>query len=688
MDFFNKAAVFSDETSQFVNPVSAREGEKVTLTIRMAREQKARVFFVMGDNELDIREMERASSDNLFDYYSCSLAIGGEPFRYYYRIEFGEETFFFNKLGVRGGVSPHFNFRFVPGHFIPDWARGAVMYQIFPDRFMNGDKSNDVVRHEYAYLGKTALACEWGSDVSQSGDFCNFYGGDLQGIMDRMGYIKELGIEVIYLNPVFVSPSSHKYDIQDYDHVDPHLGRLVNDGGDPLRFEKIDNRQATKYRLRTTDKENLEASNGLFADFMELARENGIKVILDGVFNHCGCYHKWMDVPGFYKESGGGGGPGAFHAQDSPYHDYFLWHAGGIWPGNTHYDAWWANTNHPKLNFEASQELFDYMLGIGKKWASPPYSIDGWRLDVAADLGQSPEMNHRFWRAFYDGVKEANPDAIILAEHYGDPSPWLNAREWDTVMNYDAFMEPLTWFLTGVDKHSEKTAPSLKGDALAFEESMRHNMAFLNVNALQSAMNQLSNHDHSRFFTRTNGATGRLHTVGPRAAEAGVDINVMMEAVVFQMTWPGSPCVYYGDEAGLMGWTDPDNRRPFPWGKEDKTLLGLHKALIALRKKLPVLRHGSVDFLWTNRDFLSFGRWDRASKAIVLLNNNKNSVDVMVPVWKTGITHGYLECAISTGGGGFREGGDRAYVSLGELRLTVPGQTGMVFAGAFEPKGE
>ena len=682
MNFFNKSAVFSDETEQFVSPINANAGDAVKFSIRVAREQKLSVVLMMDEVGHESYEMEKTSSDNLFDYYTAEVVLKKLPIRYYYKIEFLSDTFYYNKQGIRANLAPHYNFRFVPGLSIPDWARGAIMYQIFPDRFFNGDKINDVVRHEYAYLGKTAMFCEWGSDIAPSGDFCNFYGGDIQGIMDKMEYLSDLGIEVIYLNPVFVSPSSHKYDIQDYDHVDPHFGKIVSDGGSALSFEKINNVHATKYRKRTTEKDNLEASNKLFADFMDIAHKHGIKVILDGVFNHCGCYNKWMDVPGFYKDVDGG--KGAYHAEDSPYHKYFLWHAGGKWPKNDHYDAWWANTNHPKLNFESSQELFDYMIGIGKKWVSPPYNVDGWRLDVAADLGLSPEMNHKFWRAFYDAVKQANPQTIVLAEHYGDPSAWLNAGEWDTIMNYDAFMEPITWFLTGVDKHSEKSIPSLKGNALAFEEAMRHNMALLNINALQSAMNQLSNHDHSRFLTRTSGATGRLHTVGPRAAEAGVNKDIMMEAVVFQMTWPGSPCVYYGDEAGLMGWTDPDNRRTFPWGKEDKTLLGLHKALIAMRKKLPVLKYGSVDFLWTNQDFLSFGRWDNNAKAVVLINNSKNSVDVVVPVWKLGITHGYLTCLISTGKGAFAETNEQAYVSLGELRVTVEGQSSMVFYGQFE----
>ncbi|MCL2456750.1 MAG: glycoside hydrolase family 13 protein, partial [Defluviitaleaceae bacterium] len=593
MSGFNKAAVFSDETRQFIKPYDPIPGETVRFCLRVAKGDECEAALHIVPNESDgagaSYPMKKTTADEIFDYFTVNIQINSKPTRYYYSCTFEGQTFFYNKLGLREFLDRHYNFRMVPGLRVPEWAKGAVMYQIFIDRFFNGDKTNDVRNHEYAYLGKTALAPEWEKDIAVQGDFCNFYGGDLLGIMQKLGYLQELGVQAIYLNPINVSPSSHKYDIQDYDYIDPHFGVICEDGGDVLRFENVNNKFATKYKIRTTSKKNLEASNALFAEFVARAHEHGIKIIMDGVFNHCGCFNKWMDAAGFYRDSGEP--DGAYHSKESPYHNYFLWHQSGTWPDN--YDAWWANSNHPKLCFENSRELFDYILKIGKKWVSPPYNCDGWRLDVGADLGMSPEMNHKFWGEFHDAVKTANPNAIILAEHYGDPSPWLNGREWDTIMNYDAFMVPLTWFLTGVCKHSEESRPHLQNDAMAFEGAMRHHMALFNVHALHTSMNQLSNHDHSRFLTRTNGHTGRLHTVGARAAERDLNKNILMEAVVFQMTWPGAPTIYYGDEAGLAGWTDPDNRRVFPWGNEDETLLELHKKMIALRKEYSALRGGS-----------------------------------------------------------------------------------------------
>ena len=287
-------------------------------------------------------------------------------------------------------------------------------------------------------------------------DVREFYGGDLQGVLDKMDYLQELGVEVIYFNPLFVSPSNHKYDIQDYDYIDPHLGKIVSDEGELLPDGQRENRFASRYIDRVTNKANLEASNEMFAQVVAEAHRRGMRVILDGVFNHCGSFNKWMDRERIYEPQ-----PdypkGAYVSKESPYNSFFLFHdaRNELWPYNGTYDGWWGHDTLPKLNYEDSPKLVEYIMKIARKWVSPPYNADGWRLDVAADLGHSPEYNHQFWREFRRNVKEANPNAIILAEHYGDPKSWLKGDQWDTVMNYDAFMEPVTWFLTGMEKHSD-----------------------------------------------------------------------------------------------------------------------------------------------------------------------------------------------------------------------------------------
>ena len=450
----NKAALFCDGTEGYVYPPEPKENELVTFRFRTAKDDADRVGLVTS---ADTYVMEKERTQGEFDYYTFEVRLGAEPFRYCFEVQSGTEKYYYGRCGISREILEYYNFVVVPGFSTPDWAKGAVMYQVFTDRFYNGDKSNDVETNEYYYIGDySQRVTNWDKYPANMG-VREFYGGDLQGVMDKLDYLQELGVEVVYFNPLFVSPSNHKYDIQDYDHIDPHYGKIVDDGGEVLPDGVTDNSQATKYKKRTTGLKNLEASNELFIKLVEELHRRGMKVILDGVFNHCGSFNKWMDRERIY-EGEKDYDPGAYISADSPYRSYFRFFKEGPenWPYNGNYDGWWGHDTLPKLNYEDSVKLENYILYIGRKWVSPPYNVDGWRLDVAADLGRSNEYNHDFWKKFRRAVKDANPNALILAEHYGDPSDWLKGDEWDTVMNYDAFMEPITWFLTGMEKHSDE----------------------------------------------------------------------------------------------------------------------------------------------------------------------------------------------------------------------------------------
>ena len=559
----NKTALFCDGTEGYVYPPEPKESELVTFRFRTAKDDVDRVGLVTS---ADTYVMEKECTQGEFDYYTFETRLGEEPFRYCFEVQSGTEKYYYGRCGISREILEYYNFVVVPGFSTPDWAKGAVMYQIFTDRFYNGDKSNDVETNEYYYIGDySQRVTNWDKYPANMG-VREFYGGDLQGVMDKLDYLQDLGVEVVYFNPLFVSPSNHKYDIQDYDYIDPHYGKIVDDGGEVLPNGVTDNSQATKYKKRTTGLKNLEASNELFIKLVEELHRRGMKVILDGVFNHCGSFNKWMDRERIY-EGEEDYEPGAYVSADSPYRSYFRFFKEGPenWPYNGNYDGWLGHDTLPKLNYEDSVKLENYILYIGRKWVSPPYNVDGWRLDVAADLGRSNEYNHEFWQKFRRAVKDANPNALILAEHYGDPSDWLKGDEWDTVMNYDAFMEPVTWFLTGMEKHSDEAREELLGNIDNFIGSMAHHMSNMLTPSLQVAMNELSNHDHSRFLTRTNHMVGRVEHLGPEAANEYVNKAVMREAVVMQMTWVGAPTVYYGDEAGVCGFTDPDNRRTYPW---------------------------------------------------------------------------------------------------------------------------
>ena len=276
-------------------------------------------------------------------------------------------------------------------------------------------------------------------------------------------------------------------------------------------------------------------------------------------------------------------------------------------------------------------------------------------------------------------VKEANPQAVILAEHYGDPSNWLAGDQWDTVMNYDAFMEPVSWFLTGMEKHSDSYNGDLDGNGRAFFDTMKYHMSRMQTQSVQAAMNELSNHDHSRFLTRTNKTVGRVASKGTQAASEGINYGLFRAGVVMQMTWPGSPTIYYGDEAGVCGWTDPDNRRTYPWGKENLELIEFHCYLTGIRKHTPALRKGSVKELLAGKNIIAYGRFQGESRCVVIVNSGPDTMTLKVPVWQIGACDGYeLVRVMLAYAEGYNAGTIRYPVRDGQLNITVGGYNSII----------
>ncbi|MCR5451869.1 MAG: glycoside hydrolase family 13 protein [Lachnospiraceae bacterium] len=676
----NKEAIFSDGSEVFVNPPEPAEGERVCIRIRLAGGENAHAYLCTGRSIVQMRFDESVGD---FDFFKTTVNLSDETFAYYFMILSGGNLYYYDRYGISNEIRWQYAFRIVPGFSTPEWSKGAVMYQILVDRFCNGDTSNDVTDREYYYITRPVTRVKDWDKLPSEFDVTNFYGGDLAGVAQKLYYLKSLGVEVIYFNPLFVSPSNHKYDTQDYDYIDPHYGKIVSDGGFSLPEGENSNSKASRYIKRVASKENLEASNRMFADFVEMAHEKGIKVILDGVFNHCGSFNKWLDRERIY-EGVEGYAPGAFVSRNSPYHNFFYFHSNedGDWPYNRSYDGWWGHDTLPKLNYEGSAALADYILQIGKKWVSPPYNCDGWRLDVAADLGFSEEYNHNFWRRFRDAVKEANPKAIILAEHYGDASGWLAGDQWDTIMNYDAFMEPVSYFLTGMEKHSDRFEGNRIGDGKQFELTMRHCMTQFLSPSLYCSMNQLSNHDHSRFLTRTNHKVGRVGTLGSAAASEGISYSVFRQGVLIQMTWPGAPTLYYGDEAGVVGFTDPDNRRTYPWGKADYELIDFHRDLIYLHRSREALRKGAFMFLDCGKGYISYARFSKNEKLIVVISGGTEDVDIEIPAYLAEIPkNGVVNQIFVTNNLGYSILPTEIPLEDGILKLHLEAGSGMIFEG-------
>ena len=671
------SSIFSDGTALFRKPAEPEPWDAVSVRLRVRRGAEVRVT-LLRDFPVVRALMFRYRRDANFDWYEGKLYCREAPIRYSFLVEGEGCCVHFDRKGAHWASpdiqpDPAASFRVVPGFHVPKWARGAVQYQILPDRFRNGNPASDVRDREYYYARSYIRHARSWDAMPQTDDFRCVYGGDLVGVREKLDYLQDLGVEVIYFNPIFVSPSGHKYDTQDYDYVDPHLTVIERDGGETLSARARDNAQATLYIRRTADIRNLERSNAWFADFCREIHRRGMRLILDGVFNHCGSFHRWLNREGIYA-----GVEGAYGHPLSPFRDFFSFR------DEHHYDCWWDIETVPKLYYEQSRLLCEEILRVAEKWASPPYCIDGWRLDVAADLGLTREFNHFFWKEFRRRVKAVNPDLLIIAEHYGDPSEWLNGDEWDTVMNYDAFMDPLTFFLTGVEKHSDYRRDDLYQNGPAFFDGMLAAMSRMPTASVYCAMDELSNHDHSRFMTRTNGRVGRLHTAGSAAAAEDIHPEVFREAAVIQMTWPGAPTIYYGDEAGLVGWTDPDNRRGYPWGREDMAMIAFHRALTRLREALPVLRLGSVKPLLAGFGHIAYARFDERDCAIVACNNTDAPIEMALPVGDAGLAEGMRVSVrfITTESGYDAAATPAGAVHDGLLRFEAPAHSAAILAAA------
>ncbi|MEW6028388.1 MAG: alpha-amylase family glycosyl hydrolase [Chloroflexota bacterium] len=454
---------------------------------------------------------------------------------------------------------------------IPDWVQDAVFYQIFPDRFARSKRMPD--------LGFEP----WDSPPTHHG----FKGGDLYGIVERLDHLQELGVTALYLNPIFASASNHRYHTYDYYNVDPLLG-----GNDALRL--------------------------LLAE----AHQHGMRVVLDGVFNHAS--------RGFWP----------FHhvletGAASPYKDWFHFDPErlsgkkhwGAYP--THheqqaiqqegtfkaigYQGWWNLPALPKFNTD-TPAVREFLLGVAEHWLR--FGIDGWRLDVPAEINDDP-----FWREFRRRVKAINPEAYIVGEIWHEAQRWLQGDQFDAVMNYLITAAALSFFGgSHLDMEVVNKAGGLQGrvhpmNARQFADEIERNFHLYQPAITYAQLNLLDSHDMPRFLTCVGGDKAALRL-----------------ALLFLFTYPGAPCIYYGDEIGLDGNHDPDCRKSFPWDESrwDHDLLNFIKALAALRKSHPALRRGGYHRVHAEDGVFVFGRKLEDDSLIVAFNvsNRKHHVEL------------------------------------------------------------
>lgn len=452
---------------------------------------------------------------------------------------------------------------------VPGWVKDAVFYQIFPDRFANGDPANDPAGTE-----------RWGAVPKGN----NFFGGDLQGIMDRTEYLRRLGINALYLNPIFEATTNHKYNTKDYLKIDPSFG-----------------------------------TNELFDRFSRHFREQNIRLVLDGVFNHVGtAFEPFVDV--------------VQNGAKSPYASWFNIFSYPVKePRNPNYECWWGYGSLPKLMAQ-HPDVKKYLMSVADQWTQ---NIDGWRLDVAN------EVPHEFWKEFRTAVRALNPECYIVGELWEDASPWLQGDEFDATMNY-RFRNACLEFFTKDAIDAAAFDTHLAGTRALYSEE--HNFAMQNL---------LGSHDTERFLTLCNSEEWRLRL-----------------AAVVQMTYVGAPMVYYGDEIGMEGGKDPDCRRCMPWEEKswNKGLLGHYTKLIALRNELPALRRGSYTTLLADgtKDIIAFERRWGTDTVIVAVNKKNTRASVVLPVRG------------GTGKAEDRLSGERFTVSKEQLRITMPARSARI----------
>ena len=444
-------------------------------------------------------EMTLSFSDSELEYYSVAVALTDTRFSYIFELQCTDgKTRYLSEEGLTENYDHslgYFSFFQYTSQFpcdtmtVPDWVKTAACYQIFPERFAIGKSNKDL-----SYVNT-----KWGQ-LPTPKSHC---GGDLIGIREHLDYLVDLGVNVLYMTPVFCSPTNHKYEITDYETVDPAFG-------------------------------GNEALKALIAD----AHKLGIRVILDGVFNHCSCHHPFfMDAQ--------------VRGKDSPYYDWFFWKEDGS------YLTFGSVKTMPKLN-TGNPAVIRYFSNVAVMWMRD-YGADGWRLDV------SDEISHKFLRAFREAVISENPEAIIIGEDWHRAVRYLNGDEYDGIMNY------------GVTKACLDLFGFHTIDSKAFCDRIVGLYHTYSIAANMKMLNLLGSHDTHRFLTRVGGDKQRLRTAA---------------AIIF--FYPGIPCVYYGDEIGIEGGYDPDCRRTFDWDKNhwDTETRDLVKRLMKLKKE-PALSVGT-----------------------------------------------------------------------------------------------
>ena len=525
-----------------------KDKDTLIVRVRVARNDVKECYIYYKDrydweNPYSKQAMNVIAETELFTYYQTEISVFRNRYRYYFEfIDMNEESFQYNE---RGFVNPEFKYNDMNSFQFPyiaeedlykevNWLQEAVVYQIFPDRFYNGDNSIDVEGTD-----------QWGKGKVHRR---SIYGGDLHGIIDKLPYLEELGVNLIYLTPIFKSDTNHKYNTEDYFNIDPQFGTLE------------------------------EAK-----ELVEKAHNLGIKIVFDAVFNHSGSdFFAFKDL--------------IENQQKSKYKE---WYFIDSWPvkkaKNKYYTFANGCDNMPKLNTN-NKEVREYLLKVGEFWIKE-IGIDGWRLDVCDEVG------HEFWREFRKRVKEAKSDAIIIGEIMHEANSFLKGDQLDGIMNYPFKNAIIDFFAKGIINGRE------------FLDIMAENRVLYMDSITKQMWNLIGSHDTKRIYNECHG-----------------NVNRMKLAIAYQFLYIGVPYIYYGDEIGLDGGDDPENRKCMIWDKEkqNRELFDFYKNMINIRKNNKVFTFGNFKEVYCENNIIAFKRVLEKEEVLCVFNNSDDSVLVNI----------------------------------------------------------
>lgn len=533
----NKYAVFHVLDTPYAY---GKDKDTLIVRVRVARNDIKKCYIHYKDrydweSSYRKKEMVIVAETELFTYYQVEVSVFRNRYRYYFEfIDNNDESFEYNE---RGFVNKNFKYNDMNSFQFPyiaeedlyeeeKWLQESIIYQIFPDRFCNGDNSKNIEG-----------TLSWGKGKVNTK---SMYGGDLRGVIEKLSYLKELGVNLIYLTPVFKSTTNHKYNTKDYFDIDPQFG-TINEA----------------------------------RELVEKAHNNGIKIIFDAVFNHSGSdFFAFKDL--------------IKNQQQSKYKD---WYFIDSWPVSQAKDKYYtfANgcENMPKLNTN-NEEVKEYLLSVGEYWIKE-IGIDGWRLDVC------DEVSHEFWRAFRKRIKKTNKNTIIIGEIMHEANSFLKGDQLDGIMNYPFKNAIIDFFGKNIINARE------------FLDIMAENRVLYMDSIIRQMWNLIGSHDTKRIYNECEG-----------------NINKIKLAIAYQFLYIGVPYIYYGDEIGLDGEDDPDNRKCMIWDEENqnKDLLNFYKMMIKLRKENKELIYGDFEEIYCKDDLLAFKRVLKDTNILVLFNNS------------------------------------------------------------------